>query len=62
MSYLGLLFRDVHEILRRGFIEELANAATVYGVEVTQTTLVISGLVLQLPLAMVILVRVLPHQ
>ncbi len=59
---LSMLFRDVHEYLRDGFIAELASAVTVNGGEVTGTTLLVSGLVLQLPLAMVVLARVLPRQ
>ena len=38
-----MLFRDVHEYLRDGFIAELANAGTVNGTEVTGTTLLVSG-------------------
>lgn len=59
---LSMLFRDVHEYLREGFIAELANAGTVNGTEVTGTTLLVSGLVLQLPLAMVVLARILPRR
>ena len=59
---LSMLFRDVHEFFRDGFISELANAGTVNGTEVTGTTLLVFGLVLQLPLAMVVLARVLPRQ
>jgi hypothetical protein len=57
-----MLFRDVHEYLREGFIAELANSGTVNGGEVTGTTLLVSGIVLQLPLAMVVLARVLPRR
>lgn len=59
---LSMLFRDVHEYLRDGFIAELASAGTVNGSEVTGTTLLVSAIVLQLPLAMVVLARVLPRQ
>ncbi|MDH4277688.1 MAG: DUF6326 family protein [Acidimicrobiia bacterium] len=59
---LSMLFRDVHEYLREGFIAELANSGTVNGGEVTGTTLLVSGIVLQLPLAMVVLARVLPRR
>lgn len=59
---LSMLFRDVHEYLREGFIAELANSGTVNGGEVTGTTLLVSGIVLQLPLAMVVLSRVLPRR
>lgn len=59
---LSMLFRDVHEYLREGFIAELANSGTVNGGEVSGTTLLVSGIVLQLPLAMVVLARVLPRR
>ena len=57
---LSMLFRDMHEILRQNFIEELATAGTVRGTEVSATTLVLSGFLLQLPLAMVVGSRLLP--
>ncbi|MGB5756591.1 MAG: DUF6326 family protein [Acidimicrobiales bacterium] len=59
---LSTLLRDVHEIFRGGFIAELASQGTVNGTEVTETTLLVAGLVLQLPLAMVVASRVLPRQ
>jgi hypothetical protein len=59
---LSMLFRDVHEFLRDGFIHELATAGTVNGSEVSGSTLLVSGLVLQLPLAMVVLSRILPRR
>lgn len=56
---LTLLFRDIHEILRDGYVSELALEGTVYGVDVSGTTLVISAFVFLLPLSMVVLARLL---
>ena len=57
---LSTLFRDIHEIFRDGFIEELAMTGTVRGTHVTSTSLVVAGLFLQLPIAMVVAARLLP--
>lgn len=59
---LSMLFRDVHEFLREGMITELANEGTVYGTRVTDTTLIVSAVALQLPIAMVLLSKVLPDR
>ncbi len=59
---LSMLFRDMHEILREGFVAELAASGTVRGDEVTEATLVVSGFFLQLPLAMVVAARYLPFR
>ncbi len=65
LLWISVLFADVlrgvHEILRPGFIAELANEETVYGNEVTDTTLLISGIVLAFICAVVVLARVLPR-
>ena len=59
---LSTLFRDVHEFLRDDMIRELAEEGTVRGDEVAGSTLLVSGVFLQLPIAMVVLSRVLPRQ
>ncbi len=56
------LFRDVHEILRPGFVDDLAHSGTVYGAEVTDSTLVGSGLVLVFIISVVVLARILPRR
>ena len=56
---LTLLFRDIHEILRDGYVSELAFEGTVYGVDVSGATLIISAFVFLLPLSMVVLARLL---
>lgn len=56
------VLRGVHETLRPGFVEELATKGTVYGNEVTNTTLVVSGVALSYLCAVVVLSRVLPRR
>lgn len=58
---LANLFRDIHEVLRPGFVEELATAGTVYGNQVTDSTLLWSSFALVALVAMVPLARVLPR-
>ncbi len=59
---LSIAFRDIHEFLREGMIAELATEGTVYGAEVRDSTLLAAGVAYQLPLAMVVLSRVLPER
>ena len=59
---LANLFRDVHEILRPGFVDELANDGTVYGNRVTDGTLLWSGVALVFLVSVVVLARVLPRR
>ena len=59
---LSIAFRDIHEFLREGMIHELATEGTVYGNEVKDSTLLAAGIAYQLPLAMVLLSRVLPQR
>jgi len=59
---LANLFRDVHEILRPGFVDDLAHSGTVYGTRVTDSTLVGSGLVLVFIISVVVLARILPRR
>ncbi len=59
---LANLFRDVHETLRPGFVDELAHEGTVYGSQVSDSTLVGSGLVLVFFVSVVVLARILPRR
>ena len=54
---LNTLFRDIHEFFRDGFIEEVISGR----VNGTELTMVTAALVLQLPLSMVVLSRILPR-
>ena len=49
---LSTLFRDVHELFRPGFVEGLVDN-TVHGVSVDETQVLLGGVLLQLPLALV---------
>ena len=53
---LNMLFRDMHEFARAGFIEEIMSMV------VAQETLLIAGIVLEIPIGMVILSRLLPYR
>lgn len=59
---LMTLFRDMHEILRPGFVDELAHSGTVYGVRVSDGALVGSGVVLVFMVSVVVLARILPRR
>lgn len=58
---LNVIFRDLHELFRPGMLEEMLSG-TVNGVTVTDQVLLLGGVMLQLPLAMVLLSRVLPDR
>jgi hypothetical protein len=58
---LNVIFRDLHELLRPGMLQEMLSG-TVNGVTVTDQVLLLGGIMLQLPLAMVLLSRVLPDR
>lgn len=56
------LFRDIHEVLRPGFVDELSHRGTVYGARVSDSTLLGSGLVLVFLVSVVVLARILPRR
>jgi len=58
---LNVIFRDLHELFRPGMLQEMLSG-TVNGVTVTDQVLLLGGIMLQLPLAMVLLSRVLPDR
>jgi hypothetical protein len=57
----NIAFRDIHEILRPGFLEEVMTG-TVNGVRMTEGFLLLGGMMLEIPIAMVLLSRVLPYR
>jgi hypothetical protein len=57
----NIAFRDIHEILRPGFLEEVMTG-TVNGVQMTEGFLLLGGMMLEVPIAMVLLSRVLPYR
>lgn len=56
---LNLIFRDIHEFLRPGFLHE-AMTGTLNGTELTDELFLVAGILLEVPIAMVLLSRVLP--
>ena len=58
---LNVIFRDIHELFRPGLLEEMMTG-TVNGVQMTEETLLLAGIMLEIPIAMVILSRVLNYR
>ena len=59
---LANLFRDIHEVLRPGFADELAHDGTYYGTRVSDGTLFWSAIVLVFLVSVVVLARILPRR
>ena len=55
---INIIFRDIHELFRPGFLEEIMTA-TANGVQVSEATMLVAGILLQLPIGMIVLSRVL---
>ncbi len=58
---LNVLFRDIHEFFREGLLAEMVTG-TVNGVVVTEETLLIAGIVLEIMIVMVVLSRILEYR
>ncbi len=58
---LNVIFRDIHELFRPGLLAEMM-IGTVNGVQMTEGILLVAGIVLEIPIAMVLLSRVLPYR
>jgi hypothetical protein len=58
---LNVIFRDIHELFRPGLLAEMMTG-TVNGVQMTEGTLLVAGIMLEIPIAMVLLSRVLPYR
>lgn len=58
---LNMLVRDIHEFGRAGFLEEMMTGV-INGVQLTEELFLVSGIVLEIPIAMVILSRLLPYR
>ena len=56
----NIIFRDIHEFVEPGFIEE-ALTGTVNGNPVTEHMLLLGGVMIEVPIAMVLLSRILPY-
>ena len=58
---LNVIFRDIHELFRPGFLEEMMTG-TVNGVQMSEGTLLVSGILLEILIVMVILSRFLKYR
>lgn len=58
---LNVIFRDIHELFRPGVLEEMGTG-TVGGVQMTEGLLLRAGILLEIPIAMVLLSQVLPYR
>ena len=61
MFYLfNTIFRDIHEFIEPGFMEQMMTG-TFNGIQITEQLLLFGGLVAEVPIAMVLLSRLLPY-
>lgn len=56
----NLIFRDIHEFVEPGFIEEIMTG-TSNGNPITEQMLLLGGVMIEVPIAMVLLSRLLPY-
>lgn len=57
----NIVFRDIHEFVEPGFIEEIMTG-TSNGNPITEHMLLLGGVMIEVPIAMVLLSRVLPYR
>ena len=60
-ALFNVIFRDIHEIFRPGFLEEVLTGS-INGLQMTEGFLLLAALLLEIPIAMVILSRVLKYR
>ena len=61
MFYLfNTIFRDIHEFIEPGFVEQMMTG-TFNGIQITEQLLLLGGFVAEVPIAMVLLSRLLPY-
>lgn len=58
---LNIIFRDIHEFVEPGFIEEIMTG-TSNGNPITEQMLLLGGVMIEVPIAMVLLSRLLPYR
>jgi len=56
----NIIFRDIHEFVEPGFIEEIMTG-TSNGSPITEQMLLLGGVMIEVPIAMVLLSRLLPY-
>ena len=57
----NMIFRDLHEFGRPGFIEEITTGI-VNGVQITEELMLLGGIMAEVPISMVLLSRVLNYR
>lgn len=60
-ALLNVIFRDIHEFFRPGMLDEVLTGV-VNGVIMTEEMLLVAGILLEIPILMVILSRVLTYR
>ncbi|NBI28547.1 DUF6326 family protein [Chengkuizengella marina] len=58
---LNIIFRDIHQLFKYGFLEEMMTG-TVNGVRITEEFMLLAGILLEISIAMVLLSRVLKYK
>lgn len=58
---LNMIFRDIHEFVEPGFIEEIMTG-TFNGNPITEEMLLLGGVMIEVPIVMVLLSRLLPYR
>jgi hypothetical protein len=58
---LNVVFRDIHDLFRPGLLQEMMSGV-VNGVQLTDETMLLAGVVLEIPIAMVLLSRLLAYR
>lgn len=56
----NIIFRDIHELFRPGFLAEVMTG-TINGSLMTEELLLLGGVMIEIPIAMVLLSHMLPH-
>ena len=57
---LNMTFRDIHEVIEPGFIQEVMTG-TINGTQITEPLLLLGGFMVEIPIAMVLLSRLLSY-
>ena len=58
---LNMIFRDIHDFFRPGLLEEMMTGI-VNGTQITDEVMLIGGIMVEIPISMVLLSRVLTYQ
>ena len=57
---LNVIFRDIHEFISPGYLEEVMTG-TVNGIQITEELLLLGAIIVEIPIAMVLLSRILKY-